>query len=781
MFPYPSGNIHMGHVRNYVIGDICARYHKLKGEEVIHPMGWDAFGLPAENAAIQFGTHPKDWTVSNIKNMKNQLQKLDLDLDWERELATCNEDYYKYQQQLFIDLYEAGLAYKKDALVNWDPVDQTVLANEQVIDGKGWRTGAKVEQKKLSQWFFKITDYADELLNELENLDLWPEKVKTMQKNWIGKSIGAEIDFKLSGQEASLKIFTTRPDTIYGATFIALSINHPIVETFIAKDKIDEIKNQFSQIDLDKEKIGFLLNQSCDHPFLDKKIPIYIANFVLDNYGEGAIFGCPAHDERDYDFAQKYNIPIIKVVDCEDDQIPYTGDGTIINSAGLNGLEKAEAINAVISTLEKNSIGKRKVNYKLRDWGVSRQRYWGCPIPVIYYEDGSYRVLSKEELPVILPYDVVLDGKGNALKKQDIWRIIKCPKTGQKAYRETDTLDTFVDSSWYFIRFLNNQLNQPFDTKQVNQYLPVDKYIGGIEHAILHLLYSRFFVKALRDIYKLNISEPFKQLFTQGMITHKTYKIKSGTWVMPKEVAIKEGKQIFIPTGEEIIEGPAEKMSKSKKNVIEPDEILNNYGIDATRIFMISDSPPDRELEWTDEGIQSSLNLINRIKRYFTKDSTTEITLDTKNEVEKYLFHIEENINHFSLNKYIADIYTLFNYLEKKQIFIKDNPLSKKILIGLFPVVPSLASTIYNDLFRKKITNEIWPRIDPAIFENTHLNLPIQINGKLITVIETMKNYNENEIVTKAKQHEKIKNKLLGKKIKKIINVQNKIINFILD
>ena len=629
MFPYPSGNIHMGHVRNYVIGDICARYHKLKGDEVIHPMGWDAFGLPAENAAIKFKTHPQDWTISNIENMKAQLQKLDLDLDWNRELATCNEDYYRHQQELFIDLYNAGLAYKKDALVNWDPVDQTVLANEQVIDGKGWRTGANVEQKTLSQWFFKITHYAEELLSDLENLTLWPEKVKVMQRNWIGKSVGAEIEFDLpSSISKKIKIFTTRPDTIYGASFIAISINHKIVSDLIEESEIIKIKNQFNEVENDKEKIGIPLNVNCINPVTNDSIPLYIANFVLDNYGEGAIFGCPAHDERDFEFAKKYKLPIKKVVECDDDQLPYTGDGIIINSPLLNGLNKNKAISKIIEYFENNNIGNKSVNYKIRDWGVSRQRYWGCPIPVIYYEDGTYRVLDKEELPVILPYDVKLEGKGNALLNNDKWRKIICPKTNKIAYRETDTLDTFVDSSWYYIRFLNNHLDKPFNKEDVNQYLPVDKYIGGIEHAILHLLYSRFFMKALRDIYKLDVGEPFKQLFTQGMITHKTYRTNNNEWVMPADVALVDGNLIHQKTKEQIIEGPTEKMSKSKKNVIEPNEILDSFGIDATRIFMISDSPPDRELEWTDEGIQSSKNLINRLEKYFHQNKS-EITDET--------------------------------------------------------------------------------------------------------------------------------------------------------
>ena len=776
MFPYPSGNIHMGHVRNYVIGDICARYHKLKGDNVIHPMGWDAFGLPAENAAIQFDTHPQDWTLTNIQNMKNQLKKLDLDLDWEKELATCNKDYYQYQQELFIDLYNAGLAYKKDALVNWDPVDQTVLANEQVIDGKGWRTGAVVEKKVLSQWFFKITNYANELLNDLEKLTLWPEKVKTMQKNWIGKSVGAEIKFKVVDKDDLLNIYTTRPDTIYGATFIAISINHVLVSKYLESDEIEKIKDEFGKSNNEKEKLGFLLNIKCKHPILDKELPVYIANFVLDNYGEGAIFGCPAHDERDYEFAKKYNLPIIKVIQCNDSELPYTQDGILINSPLINGLKISDAIKDIINFFEKNEIGTKSVNFKIRDWGVSRQRYWGCPIPVIYYDDGTYRVLDKSELPVLLPYDVNLNGKGNALINHESWRKVKCPITNKYALRETDTLDTFVDSSWYYIRFLNNKLDKPFDKETVNEYLPVDKYIGGIEHAILHLLYSRFFMKALRDIYNLKVDEPFKQLFTQGMITHKTYKTHEG-WVMPKDVLEIDGKLLKRDTKEAIEEGPTEKMSKSKKNVIEPDEILENYGIDATRIFMISDSPPDRELEWTDEGIQSSKNLVRRIEKYFMTERT-EVLDDTKKIVERFIYNIEKNISTFSLNKCIADIYTLFNYLEKNKVYLHDSELSKKILICLKPIIPRMSSSIMKKLFKEDNVKN-WPSVDTDLLLETNINLPIQVQGKLVTTLDTIKGYKEEEVLELIYKLDKIKNKIENKKVIKIINVQDKIINII--
>ena len=778
MFPYPSGNIHMGHVRNYVIGDIYARYQKLKGFDVIHPMGWDAFGLPAENAAIEYKTHPQDWTFKNIEVMKSQLSTLDLSLDWNRELATCNKDYYRFQQEIFIDFYNKGLAYKKNSLVNWDPVDQTVLANEQVIDGKGWRTGAEVEQKELSQWFFKISHYAEELGESLDNLDEWPEKVKVMQKNWIGRSEGCEIVFKLDNDD-EINIFTTRPDTIFGATFIALSINHVILEKFIDDNKIQAIKTEFDKCD-DKEKVGYKLPINSIHPVTGEKIPVFIANFVLDTYGQGAIFGCPAHDERDYDFAVKYKLPIKKVLDCADEDLPYVEDGTMINSKFLNGLKKNQAIQSIVSFLEKEKLGNKKVNYKLRDWGVSRQRYWGCPIPVIYYEDGSYRVLDKDELPVELPYDVQMDGKGNPLLKKDDWRSVVCSKTGKRALRETDTFDTFVDSSWYFIRFLDSKnQKEPFDKKIVNKLMPVDKYIGGIEHAILHLLYARFFTKALRDIYNLKISEPFKELFTQGMITHKTYKNEDNSWVLPSDVALKNNQLIQLSTKQKINEGPTEKMSKSKKNVVDPDEIIKDFGVSATRAFMISDSPPDRDLEWTDSGIQSSKNLINRIENFFSSNTSEgSISESDQKFIFKCLYDMNKNISDLSLNKYIANIFTLFNYMEKKRINIK-NDLGKKILICLYPLFPSFIDKIFKEMFAELIEENNWPIIDESYIREENIDLPIQINGKFITTYQTQIDYKINDIYDNLISIPKVSEKIKDKKLIKKINVQNKIINLI--
>ena len=779
MFPYPSGNIHMGHVRNYVIGDIYARYQKLKGFDVIHPMGWDAFGLPAENAAIEYKTHPQDWTLKNIEIMKKQLSTLDLSLDWDRELATCNKDYYRFQQEIFIDFFHKGLAYKKNSLVNWDPVDQTVLANEQVIDGKGWRTGAIVEQKELSQWFFKISHYAEELGESLDKLNEWPEKVKVMQKNWIGKSVGCEIIFKLDNSNDEINIFTTRPDTIFGATFVALSISHEILHKFVDKKEIQSIKMEFDKCG-DKEKIGHKLPIASINPVTGEKIPVFIANFVLDTYGQGAIFGCPAHDERDYDFAVKYQLPIKKVLDCSDEELPYVEDGIMINSKFLDGLKKDEAIKSILIYLEKEKLGNKKINYKLRDWGVSRQRYWGCPIPVIYYEDGTYRVLDKEELPVELPYDIKMDGKGNPLLKQNDWRNVVCSKTGKKALRETDTFDTFVDSSWYFIRFLDSKNTQePFDKKIINDLMPVDKYIGGIEHAILHLLYARFFTKALRDIYDLKISEPFKELFTQGMITHKTYKNEDNSWVLPNDVAIKDNELIQISTKQKIKQGSSEKMSKSRKNVVDPDEIIRNFGVSATRAFMISDSPPERDLEWTDAGIQSSKNLTNRIEKFFSRDNDgRDQTNDDRKFIYKCLYDIDVNISSLSLNKYIANIFTLLNYMEKNQINI-NNDLGKKILVSLYPLFPSFVNKIYNDLFEDIIEDSEWPIIDKSLITDEFINLPIQINGRFITTYQTQLDYKINDIYDNLITIPKISEKIKDKKLIKKINVQNKIINLI--
>jgi len=769
----------MGHVRNYTIGDIYTRFLKLKGHEVIHPMGWDAFGLPAENAAIQNKTHPKKWTYENIANMKKELQSLNLDLDWDREFATCDELYYKHQQGMFVDFYKNGLAYKKDSMVNWDPVDQTVLANEQVIDGKGWRTGATIIKKNLSQWFFKITDYAEELLTSIDDLSGWPEKVKTMQKNWIGKSLGAEIQFRIKDTDTYIEIFTTRPDTIFGATFIALSINHEFARACFDENQISELQKEFTNAG-EKEKIGLSLNRYCVHPITGDDVPIYVANFVLDNYGQGAIFGCPAHDERDFDFATKYSIPIIKVVECENSDLPYTGTGKMVNSSFLNDLDQKDAIEKIISHMLERKIGKKSVNYKLRDWGVSRQRYWGCPIPVIYYEDGSHRVLDHDELPVILPENAVFTGQGNPLDNTKDWVEIICKKTGKKAFRETDTLDTFVDSSWYFFRFLDSKnQDKPFDVNKIQEFTPVDKYIGGIEHAILHLLYSRFFTKAIRDIYKLKVNEPFLELFTQGMITHKTFQNYKKEWIRPNEVVIKSGLLVDVVEGKPVKEGPIEKMSKSKRNTIEPKEILENYGLDATRIFMISDSPPDRNLEWTEEGIQGSKNLVNRIHRYFENEATP-INKEQIKKIKYFMYNMKENIISFSFNKCVAEIYTLLNYLEKHKVFTGNTDLGKKILTCLFPIIPSITIRILEDKFNGLSAELKWPLVDASEIEEEYISLPIQINGRFTTTYSVDKKYKEDELLKFVLEVAKIKEKVKDSPIKKIIHVKNKFLNIII-
>ncbi len=594
MFPYPSGKIHMGHVRNYTIGDVLARYKKLCGFNVLHPMGWDSFGMPAENAARENKLDPRKWTQENIATMKRQLQSLGLSIDWDKEISTCDEEYYKHQQSLFIDLFNKGLVVRKETYVNWDPVEETVLANEQVINGRGWRSNAVVERKKLSQWFFNISRFSDELLSDLETLTGWPEKVKLMQKNWIGKSTGCEIDFEISEKE-KLKIFTTRPDTIFGATFLAISVDHPLCKKFESQKEFIQFREKTSKVGTTEEaianaeKIGFNTGLKARHPFIkNKNIPVYVANFILMDYGTGAIFGCPAHDQRDFDFAKKYNLEIIKVVEDKTKEKEkelkeaYVGDGKLINSEFLNNLNVDEAKDKIIDKVQKNKIGKKKITFRLKDWGISRQRYWGCPIPMIYLKDGTVIPVEKSELPVRLPDDVDLSSKGNPLENHPSWKKTKYKKTGESATRETDTLDTFVDSSWYFIRFCSPKLkDMPFDKDLLSYWMPVDQYIGGVEHAILHLLYSRFFMRAIKlNDEKIKIKEPFKGLFTQGMVCHETYKTKDGNWISPDEID-KTNKS-------EIIVGPPEAMSKSKKNVVDPESMIKIYGADAIRWFMLS-------------------------------------------------------------------------------------------------------------------------------------------------------------------------------------------------
>ena len=613
MFPYPSGKIHMGHVRNYTIGDVIARFKFMNGYNVLHPMGWDSFGLPAENAARENNLHPNDWTKKNISQMKKQLKMLGISIDWDLEISTCDPEYYKHQQELFIDFYNLGLISRKENYVNWDPVEETVLANEQVVDGKGWRSGANVERKKISQWVFNIKLFEEELLQSLEKLVNWPDKVKVMQKNWIGKSLGCEIDFKLSESSEIIKVFTTRPDTIFGASFLALSIDHSLSKIFEKDKKFLNFKEKCLRSGTTEEalaiaeKIGFQTGLFVDHPFIDnKKIPIYFANFVLMDYGTGAVFGCPAHDQRDFDFATKYKLEITQVVSSDKQKLTkaHIGPGKIINSDFLNGLDIEAAKIKIIKIIEDKKIGKKKISYRLKDWGVSRQRYWGCPIPMIYLEDGTIVPVEKDELPVKLPTDINFEKGGNPLVNHPTWKKTIHKKTKRMATRETDTLDTFVDSSWYFLRFCSpKNLKEPFDINQVNYWMPVDQYIGGVEHAILHLLYSRFFMKAIqKKDSRVLTNEPFKGLFTQGMVCHETYKDEKGKWVSPDEIKKNNNNEfVKISDNSKIFVGPSESMSKSKKNVIDPENMIKAYGADAVRWFILSDSPPEKDVQWSNQ------------------------------------------------------------------------------------------------------------------------------------------------------------------------------------
>ena len=797
MFPYPSGKIHMGHVRNYTLGDVVARYKKMKGFNVLHPMGWDAFGLPAENAALTEKKHPEDWTYQNIKTMKNQLLKMGLSLDWEREIATCHPEYYKHEQKFFIDLFKAGLAYKKEAEVNWDPVDQTVLANEQVIDGKGWRSGAVVEKKKLSQWFLKISKYSDELLDDLEKLDKWPDKVKVMQSNWIGKSVGSEIDFKISDKNISITVFTTRPDTIFGATFIALSPDHDLSKKISQTNTgLRKFIEDCENINPDKIKKGFKTNYFVDHPFIKtKKLPVYIANFVIKEYGLGAIFGCPAHDQRDLDFANEYDIEVIPVVKPENieeknlkiNKTAFTENGIIINSDFLNGLGVEEAKLKIIKEIELKNIGRKKINYKLRDWGISRQRFWGCPIPIIYREDGEVLAVEENQLPVKLPEVKNFGTSSTTLSNNQKWKETVCPKTGMKAFRETDTFDTFFESSWYYFRYCNARLEHPFDKDDINYWLPVDQYIGGIEHAILHLLYSRFFTKALRDLKYFNLSEPFDGLFTQGMVTHVTYKNKNDEWVEPKEVEEVNG-VLKDMNGISVDLGKTEKMSKSKRNVVDPNDIINSYGADTARWFMLSDSPPERDLQWTDTGIASSYKFMNKlyefVEKYKSYSPNKIHDYETIESLKMIVNSVTENIESFQFNKSVAKIYEFVNILNQA---LSNKTISrinfewslKKLSIILQPFVPHISEEIWSRLGNQTLCiNESWPY--EKIDKKEKIKIAIQVNGKTKGVIEIDESTKKEGVLDLVKNNEKIKRNIENKNLVREIYVPGKIVNLVI-
>jgi len=805
MFPYPSGKIHMGHVRNYAIGDVIARYKMMKGFNVLHPMGWDSFGLPAENAARENNLNPSDWTKKNISTMKHQLQLLGLSIDWNLEISTCDEEYYKHQQELFIDFFNKGLVIRKETYVNWDPIEKTVLANEQVIDGKGWRSNALVERKKLYQWFFNISKFSNELLEDLKILKEWPEKVKLMQKNWIGKSLGCEINFKISNQDKVIKVFTTRPDTIFGATFLAISVDHPMCQNFKSSPDFIEFKKKCSQVGTTEEaianaeKIGFKTNLIAQHPFIKgKKIPIYVANFILMDYGTGAIFGCPAHDHRDFDFAKKYKLEIIPVVKPEniDDTTTdsaYIGDGTIINSDFLNNLTVAKAKEKIVSKIESKKIGKKRITFRLKDWGVSRQRYWGCPIPMIYLKNGEVVPVDKSELPVKLPKDIDINYKGNPLDSHPTWKKTKYKKTGEKATRETDTLDTFVDSSWYFIRFCSPKLNsKPFDEKSFSYWMPVDQYIGGIEHAILHLLYSRFFMRAIKLCNnKIKVKEPFKGLFTQGMVCHETYKNEKGKWLSPDQIEKTEEGFASKIDGSKVKVGPSEAMSKSKKNIVDPESMIKIYGADAVRWFILSDSPPERDVQWSTEGVSAANKFIQRIwnlnNKIIEKKEEKSDPIDEKKFLSKfneYLFKISDLIEKFQLNVAIAKMHEIANLLEDnltKKLSRKNLLESQiKFVKVMMPFAPHLSCECLSKLEEKDFYEKIqWPKVNKSLLKEQEVTLVIQINGKKRGLIITKKDLPEKDALIEAKKVENIKKNLKDKKIVKNIFVKNKIINFI--
>ena len=809
MFPYPSGRIHMGHVRNYTLGDLVARYKKMKGFNVLHPMGWDAFGLPAENAAIQEKSPPSEWTYSNIKIMRDQLKSMGLSIDWSREIATCHPEYYKHEQKFFIEMFKNGLAYKKESFVNWDPVDQTVLANEQVVDGKGWRSGADVIQKNLSQWFLKTSAYSEELLNDLSNLPDWPEKVKLMQSNWIGKSDGLEINFKIHNKglcgSNEIKIFTTRPDTIFGATFCAISPDHPValevaandynVKNFISKIKKDDLKIKLA------DKFGINTKILVSHPLKkDTLIPVFVANFVLMEYGSGAIFGCPAHDQRDLEFAKKYNLEIIPVVKPEnaDDNFDikneaYTGPGIIFNSKFLNNLKVPKnSITKTIEILEQKKIGEKKINFRLKDWGVSRQRYWGCPIPIAYDENNKIVTIPKKDLPVKLPEMMDLKTKGNPLDQQTKWKNIII--NGKKCVRETDTLDTFVDSSWYFLRFCSpKNLNYAFNEDEVNYWLPVDQYIGGVEHAILHLLYSRFFMQAIGfKNNKFKHFEPFEGLFTQGMVCHETYKDKNNQWLGPEEVITDDGKNFYNKKypKEKVTVGATESMSKSKKNTIDPENIIQNYGADAVRLFILSDSPPEKDVQWSDQGMVASYKFIQKLWLLHQKIKdkiNLKINSDKEsNELSKFtnqlINKVTKNLEKFNYNVIVANFYETYNFMNKKldQLQNSEDLLInyKKILYLMMPLIPHLASECLEDV--QDNNKKKWPKVDEQFLTSNNVNLVIQINGKKRSIINILKGTDEDKLIKQVKNDLNIKKYLKNKNIIKSIFIKDKLINLII-
>jgi leucyl-tRNA synthetase len=814
MFPYPSGRIHMGHVRNYTLGDVVARFRRANGYEVLHPMGWDAFGMPAENAAMEHKVHPADWTYDNIANMRGQLQQVGFAIDWDREFATCDPEYYGKEQQIFIDFYKAGLIYRKESWVNWDPVDHTVLANEQVIDGKGWRSGAPVERRKLSQWFLKITDFADELLDGLNSLDRWPEKVRLMQENWIGRSEGLKFDFKIADSDEKLTVYTTRPDTIFGASFCAIAADHPLslkiaesnpdLTTFIEKCR----KMGTSQEAIEKaDKEGFATGLYVEHPFdASWKLPVYVANFVLMDYGTGAVFGCPAHDQRDLDFARKYDLSVQAVVVPEGEDATgfaieneaYTGPGLIANSGDLDGMSVDGAKKAVIELAEKDGWGERTVNFRLRDWGVSRQRYWGTPIPFIHCSDCGVVPVPSDQLPIKLPEDVSFDTPGNPLEHHPEWKKTVCPDCGKAAIRETDTMDTFVDSSWYFLRFITPDEEMPFDGDIVNEWMPVNQYIGGVEHAILHLLYARFFTRALNKIGRTSVTEPFEGLFTQGMVNHMTYRDSDNQWVFPELIRTREdGSMYRNDNGLEVFEGRIEKMSKSKKNVVDPDDIIDQYGADTARWFVLSDSPPERDLLWTESGIEGAWRFTQRVNRLVLEglatiaptgsvlpQSLSDSAIALRKTVHKTIKAVTADIDALHFNKAVARLYEYANAIGGTlegggAAEVKREALEALVLL-IGPMMPHLAEELWSELGHTTLVADTpWPQFDESLTVDNSVKLAVQVNGKVRDTIEVAKDMSKEDIEKVAFANDKVIKFTDGKTIRKVIVVPGRIVNIV--
>jgi leucyl-tRNA synthetase len=816
MFPYPSGRIHIGHVRNYVIGDVLARFKKSQGYNVLHPMGWDAFGLPAENAAMQTKSHPAYWTYQNIEVMRDQLKSIGLAYDWSRELATCHPGYYGHEQKLFLELYKQGLIYRKESFVNWDPLENSVLANEQVIDGRGWRSGAKVERRKLAQWYLKITAYAEELLEGLKDLQDWPERVVTMQRNWIGRSEGAQITFKvkeLPGE--TIQVFSARPDALFGASFCALSPHHPLTEKLAENNPdlrnfIQECnKIGVSEEALEKaEKLGFNTGLHVEFPlFKDRLLPLYIANFVLMEYGTGAVYGCPAHDDRDFEFAQKYQLEILPVIRPENQKSdsshlltePFLEDGVLYNSEFLDGLSVPQAKETMIKKLSDLKLGEQVITYRLRDWGISRQRYWGCPIPMIHCPACGILPVPENQLPIVLPEEVDFDLPGNPLDRHPTWKFTTCPSCHQPAERETDTLDTFVESSWYFARFCGPRLDHPISQEETAYWLPVDQYIGGIEHAILHLLYARFFSRALTKSGYLKCNEPFKSLLAQGMVTHETYRTETNEWVLPSDVGTTaQGDFMRVSDGARVIRGRSEKMSKSKKNVVDPETITRDYGADTARLFMISDSPPDRDLEWTDLGAQGIWKYLNRIWTLaetfkpllapFMEEIPQTLTEEEKNlrrMTHRMLKEVTTSIQAFHLNRYVAQVREFSNFLGALKDLSQINGVILRealefLIIAMNPATPHLAEEVWSSLgHTTPLVDTAWPLFEETLTEESSVTIAVQVNGKLRGTFECAKDQTQADLEKIALSLENVQKVIGTQTVRKIIIIPNKVVNIV--